>query len=228
MFTRCPECLAVHTLNASALANSAGTVCCGKCNQEFSALDHLFDYWPDADSAVPGVTTDGKPIVLGAMEPASEIKTAPDQGVAPEEHTPKESDQTVWLTMFILLLFITVSNLAWTFRDPLMSRPEVRKFLVDTGVMEPGVVEPFRDTARFHLVSRGHASTPGTLWGAVAECDICKSRRAEPTLSLHRTDADRCRQSATCPSGICAIGLPSRRNAPVSRTGAGCSCPRVD
>ena len=192
MFTRCPECLTVHALNASALANAAGAVCCGKCQQDFSALDHLFDYWPDTDSTAPGVITDGSPTVLGAVEAGSENKAAPDLDQASEEQASKESDRAAWLTIIVLLLFITVSNLAWTFREPLMSRPEVRSFLVDIGVMEPRAIEPFRDTTRFHLVSRDmhqHPARAGVLTLSVTFVNRAGQNQPYPSIELTLTDA---------------------------------------
>ena len=40
-----------------------------------------------------------------------------------------------WVTVFVLLLLITLSNLAWTFRDPLLENTVMRNFLVEAGML---------------------------------------------------------------------------------------------
>ena len=197
MFTRCPECLTVHTLNASLLAHAGGAVRCGRCNREFSALAFLFDHWPDADKTPPGIGTSSGSPVLGQVGPAADTagsKNQPETIEVSSLQDPGEDDsnRAAWVTIFILLLFITASNLAWTFREPLLKNREVRNFLVDTGIMEPPVTGAYRDTSRFHLVSRDmhqHPARTGMLALSFTFVNRAKQAQPYPSIELILTDA---------------------------------------
>ena len=97
-----------------------------------------------------------------------------------------------WMTVFIFLLLITLSNLLWTFREPLMENAVVRDFLVDAGMLEKKEVEPFRDIARIHLVSRDMHSHP-TRAGMLALSAIFLNRAEKtqpyPLIEVTLTDA---------------------------------------
>ncbi|HEX7341401.1 MAG TPA: zinc-ribbon and DUF3426 domain-containing protein [Rhodanobacteraceae bacterium] len=49
MYTQCPECLTVYTLDAATLAQAHGDVGCGQCGATFNALAALTENLPDDD-----------------------------------------------------------------------------------------------------------------------------------------------------------------------------------
>jgi len=51
VFTRCPACQAVYTLNVGSLAEAAGVVRCGNCGKTFNSLSELFAEHPDDNDA---------------------------------------------------------------------------------------------------------------------------------------------------------------------------------
>lgn len=182
MFTRCPECLTVHSLNASLLAHASGTVSCGHCKKEFNALAFLFDHWPDSDSIPPSAGVDAAPPMLGKAGAYGggdkTISTAPP---AVEMKKTEAADPLVWKFVFIILLVITVLNTAWTFREPLIENARVRSHLVGAGLLEPVQAKPFRDVSLLHLVSRDmhqHPTRAGTL--ALSVTFVNRADRAQP------------------------------------------------
>ena len=54
MYTFCPDCSTVFTVNAEHLHAANGLVRCGECQQVFSAVDHLYDDLADARYAIGG------------------------------------------------------------------------------------------------------------------------------------------------------------------------------
>ena len=54
MYTVCPNCSSVHALKAVTLASSSGKVRCARCGETFSALDALYDDYPDGRRKAEG------------------------------------------------------------------------------------------------------------------------------------------------------------------------------
>ena len=127
MFCRCPKCLTIHALNASSLAQADGAVRCGHCNHAFNALAFLFDRWPDSDLNPPAFGARSEPLVLGYVEPGGKPAPAKTKETGSTDASLAQgSNRMVWITVFILLLPITLSNLVWTLREPLMENADVR------------------------------------------------------------------------------------------------------
>lgn len=57
MYTFCPECSTVFTVNAEHLHAANGLVRCGECSQVFSAVDHLYDDLAGARYAIGGTVS---------------------------------------------------------------------------------------------------------------------------------------------------------------------------
>lgn len=96
--------------------------------------------------------------------------------------------RTAWIAAFVLLLVITVVNLAWTFRETLPASSDIRAFLVNIGLAEPEAPGPFRDLQRLHLVSRDmhrHPQRAGML--ALSIVFVNRAERAQPYPSIEVT-----------------------------------------
>ncbi|NND44311.1 MAG: DUF3426 domain-containing protein [Xanthomonadales bacterium] len=188
MFTRCPECQTVHALNAAALARASGAVRCGQCDATFDALSHLFDHRPASDSSPP--RPGAGPPVLGAPVTPSIAPGPPpgDLGQAPG----KSPARVAWITAFVLLVLVTVANLAWTFREPLLAAGPVHRALVSLGLVEATEQAPVRDPSRIHLVSRdlhAHPARDDLLVLSVVFVNRAAYAQPYPDISLTLTDA---------------------------------------
>lgn len=192
MFTRCPECSSVHELNASLLAHASGAVRCGQCDCTFNALSYLFDHWPDSDSrpsrpgAGPGLLGPA-PGETGLQQDASETSaTTADTG------RERPAYRAAWMTGFVLLVVITVANLGWTFREPLLENPVIRDSLARMGALEEVPAEPYRDPSVIHLVSRdmhSHPTREGLLVLSAVFVSRAEQSQAYPVITLTLTDA---------------------------------------
>ena len=193
MFCRCPQCQTIHALNASLLARADGAVQCGQCRQAFNALAFLFDHWPDSDSNPRAWGTWSEPPVLGYVKPGGDPEPGKtNETASPDEGPGQDPNRMAWMTVFLLLLLITLSNLVWTFREPLMENAVVRDFLVATGVLEKKIAEPFRDVARIHLVSRdmhSHPARAGMLALSVTFLNRAEKTQPFPLIEVTLTDA---------------------------------------
>lgn len=171
-------------MNAAQLASAGGLVRCGNCSCQFNALDQLFDYWPDSHSKPAAASTPPAPPVLGG---SFENDTgADDQAQAGVETLPPDPNRNWWLAVLVLLGLTTLANLAWTFKEPLLENPTVRTWLIEKGwlnseLMEELSVQPSRDLAMLHLVSRDmhqHPTRAGML--ALSVIFVNRAAQAQP------------------------------------------------
>lgn len=122
------------------------------------------------------------------------MKGMPKQDLNPLINVDRSQDSSraVWITVFISLLIITLSNLIWTFREPLMQNAAVRIFLVDAGLLEKKDTEPFRNVALIHLVSRdmhSHPTRVGLLSLSATFLNRAEKTQPYPLIEVTLTDA---------------------------------------
>jgi len=189
MYTRCPQCQAVHPLSAALLARASGRVRCAHCDLVFSALSSLFDDRPLSGESAPESDISFKEPVLGSI-----ILQPPEDSLASEsDHAPPGRQQRwIWGGLLSLLVLVTLANLVWTFRSELLDLPAVRQLLSKTGWAESKPDGPYRDVSKIHLVSRDMHQHP-TLAGVLALSATFVSRAPEPqaypVIELTLTDA---------------------------------------
>jgi predicted Zn finger-like uncharacterized protein len=166
VFTRCPHCQTVHVLNASLIARAGGSVSCGRCTQDFNAVSYLFDHWPDSKSQAAKADTQNAAPVLGHALVGEENNSTISADRSKVLQVANDPNRNIWIAVFALLLLITLTNLAWTFRVPLLQDPQVRQFLADVGALDLPTEQAFRDPGKFYLVSRDmhkHPTRTGML-----------------------------------------------------------------
>ena len=131
--------------------------------------------------------------MLGYLKPGGNPAPGKTKETAPPDKTPgQDSNRMAWMTVFILLILITLSNLAWTFREPLLENTVVRNFLVDAGLLEKKEAEPFRDVTRIHLVSRdmhSHPARAGMLALSATFLNRADKTQPYPLIEVTLTDA---------------------------------------
>lgn len=189
MFTLCPRCKTIHALNARLLSQAGGQVRCGQCGLGFNALERLSDERPDGALVAPAAVATSSPPVLGA--PRSKHGDSPSATIDLPPLPPPR--RWPWRVLAVVLVLVTLGNLAWTFRVQLAEQPQVRDLLARFEL--PGVEprEPFRDPERIHLVSRdfhAHPSRPGVLVLSATIVNLAREAQELPVLSVTLLDAD--------------------------------------
>jgi len=169
VYTRCTGCHTAHAVNASLLARAGGKYRCGKCNKVCSALDALFDEWPEGSAQPPppgdlpvlGLTIDLEQARKSRQEPdeaalTGELNTELDQG----GNTGGWLTRFAWIALAVVIsLTIIVQYVAFQEKS-LSDLPLLNSTLVRIGVLEPPVKTVFRDLDQVHLVSRELKSHP--------------------------------------------------------------------
>jgi predicted Zn finger-like uncharacterized protein len=191
MYTRCPQCKAVHALSAELLSHARGLVQCGECGRTFSALSFLFDDWPYGEAHGPAEGPNTVPPVLQqAEEPEArdEDKTAEEAS----QEDGKSRKELVWGLATVLLFVLTMANAAWTFREPLLSIPAVKSLVAgsdETPVEEHGLL---KDPGQIQLVSRDmhtHPTRSGILVLSLTFVNLAQRSQVYPELELTLLDA---------------------------------------
>jgi predicted Zn finger-like uncharacterized protein len=163
VFTRCKACHTVHPVNASLLARGGGKFRCGKCNKTGDALESLFDEWPGAGEQPAAA---GELPVLGIsidLEAAEQARMEPDEAALsgdPETGATSKVARLSWITAAIGTLAVSVYLFAEFFEQPLLDQAALQPVLIQLGMREPPVKQPFRDLSQIHLVSRELTSHP--------------------------------------------------------------------
>lgn len=186
MYTLCPQCDSVHPLNAGQLAADQGYVRCARCSTRFSALEHLFDDYPDKQRSGVAENTAETPEV--GRKPAPEIPAAPLEPPV-QERKPRWP----WAVAVSVLTLATVINLTWTFRDAIPKQGTAAKLLNSLGV--PGFTPPppYRDPSRIHLVTRdihNHPSRDGVLVLSATFINLAEQAQPYPEVAIVLTNAD--------------------------------------
>ena len=91
-----------------------------------------------------------------------------------------------------ILVVVTLSNLAWTFREPLLEAPYLRDQLARLGLLEEPPQQHFREPGEIQLVSRdlhAHPARTGILVLSAAFVNRSSRAQAWPLLELKLLDA---------------------------------------
>lgn len=196
MFTRCPHCETVHALNASLLAHAGGAVRCGSCNREFSALAFLFDHFPGAEARPPAVRLHGKPPVLGQRSASSTIARpvpAPVTGQQTAVRSGPRAATLAWRLLVAALVVLTLANLAWTFRESLVSQPQLQPLLSRFDVLPEQPPSATAMPTQIHLVSRDlhlHPTQSGILVLSATFVSLADLPQPWPVISILLLDAE--------------------------------------
>ena len=191
MFTRCPQCKTVHPITAAALSHSRGLVQCGQCNRAFSALSFLFDEWPSGQVYGPAKETGAVPPIL-----RSGIKTD-----AAADDSPSEKDKAdatkgkpkylAWQLVTALLVLLTITNIAWTFREPLLESPTVNNWAEQAGWLQSEPEGLLEEPEQIQLVSRDmhtHPTRSGILVLSLTFVNLAQRRQEFPEMEITLLD----------------------------------------
>ena len=190
MFTRCPQCKVVHPLNAALVSHARGLVQCGECGRTFSALSFLFDSWPSGQAHGPAQGPNAAPPVLQVSTKADDKTETPDSDEqADSENKPK---RLAWGLATGMLVLLTIVNIAWTFRAPILENPEVSAWMNKSGWLQTKPEGLLKDPQHMQLVSRDmhtHPTRSGILVLSLTFVNLAQYSQEFPQLEVTLLDA---------------------------------------
>jgi predicted Zn finger-like uncharacterized protein len=187
MYTQCPECLSVFSVDARTIAQAHGFVMCGHCGAGFDCISTLADQLPpepfhELPAHEPGV--EPPRVELAIYRPAPEAPEEPKQEDDPLRSLDREFANLVitprfardrradrprrwpWITACLLLLLGLTTQLAWALRETLISDPNTGPVLRQACAMLQCQLPPVRDVSKLRLLARDvqtHPTVPGAL-----------------------------------------------------------------
>jgi predicted Zn finger-like uncharacterized protein len=192
MYTRCPKCETVLSLNAASLAHTRGLVQCGQCSRTFSALSFLFDEWPSGRAQAPAEGPDVVPPVLRrSIKPAGVTDNSALQSGKPDD-TKGKSKRLTWGLATALLLVLTIANITWTFRKPLSGNPAISDLMEETDLLPIEQDGLLKDPVKIQLVSRDmhtHPTRSGILVLSLTFVNLAQRNQVFPELEVTLLDA---------------------------------------
>lgn len=192
MFTRCPQCKTVHPLTAEVISHSRGLVQCGQCGRSFSSLSFLFDEWPSGEANRPASGPDATLPILGRAKKAdSSAEKTSDPNSEPDPSNTKPR-QPVWAISTALLVLLTLVNITWTFREPLLNSPQINNWMKQAGWLQVEQQGLLKDPKQIQLISRdmhSHPTRSGILVLSLTFVNLAQQSQVFPELEITLMDA---------------------------------------
>ena len=213
MYAQCPECLTVFSFDAATVAQSHGSVACGKCGATFDCLPTLTEDLPEETyETLPVHATSPAPPVLmmsvvragdddavqpplfshGADTPEADAHGLPS--FARLRRLPGRPRHTLrWSLACGALALLLGLQLVWAERRPLMRNPQfgpwLRAACEGLGCSLPLVP----DLAKLQLLSRDvrpHPSVPGALMISATVRNNARFAQPYPVITITLSDLD--------------------------------------
>lgn len=208
MYTQCPKCMSVFSLDARTLAQAHGFVICGHCGEGFDSIATLAD-------VLPPEPFDELPINEAGIEPPQlELAVYRPRAVAPapvpaatrfddllpSDFTPRfargrepRPRRWPWLVVIAVLLLLLAAQLAWALRDQLIADPLTGPWL-HQGCQALGCELPLvRDVKQLRLLARdvqAHPSVPGALLISATVRNDAAFAQPYPVVSITLSDVN--------------------------------------
>jgi predicted Zn finger-like uncharacterized protein len=191
MFTRCPQCKTVHPLTAASVSHARGLVQCGLCGRSFSALSFLFDEWPAGQAHGPAKGANVVPpvLVLDAKAATANKKEA-EEKTRHDERKDKPKPKA-WRLATALLILLTIANISWTFREPLMENPRISTLVKQAESTETEQGGLLKVPQKIQLVSRDmhtHPTRSGILVLSLTFVNLAADTQLFPDLEITLMD----------------------------------------
>jgi predicted Zn finger-like uncharacterized protein len=187
MFTRCPQCKTVHPLSAASISRARGLVQCGQCGRSFSALSFLFDEWPSGEAHRPASGPNTTLPILGAGGKTN-TETADASPESNETDASKlKARRLAWNLATAVLVLLTIANIGWTFREPLMNNPRVSAWMKQDDPLQVEEQGLLKDPQHIQLVSRDmhtHPTRAGILVLSLTFVNLAERNQVYPELEI--------------------------------------------
>ncbi|GLQ98436.1 zinc-ribbon and DUF3426 domain-containing protein [Dyella mobilis] len=215
MYTQCPECLSVFSVDARTLAQAHGFVTCGHCGAGFDSISTLADQLPPEPFAElpahePGVEPPKVELVVYRPQPPAPEVAAPeevpsfDDAFADLVVTPRfardrraqRNDRPrrwPWVLACALLLSGLTAQLAWALRDTLIADPTSGAVLRDVCDTLQCQLPAVRDVGKLRLLARDvqtHPTVPGALLISATLRNDAAFRQPWPVVTIRLSDGN--------------------------------------
>ncbi|QAU24181.1 DUF3426 domain-containing protein [Dyella sp. M7H15-1] len=213
MYTQCPECLSVFSVDARTLAQAHGFVMCGHCSASFDCISTLADHLPPEPFAeLPSHEPSVEPPTVGRVvyrpQPTSPETATSEETLQPLRDefanlvvTPRFAcDQRInkphrwpWIIACTLLLLGLLAQLAWALRDSLIADATVGPLLQQACTALPCQLPPVRDLDKLRLLARdvqSHPTVPGALLISATLRNDAGFTQPWPVVVIHLSDGN--------------------------------------
>lgn len=207
MYTQCPDCLSVFSVNAQILARARGWMMCGHCDSRFDGIATLADQLPpEPFHELPAHASDMDPpsLHLAVFRPSTQARHAPGEtaswGESSADTTPPSfacdrprlgSVRWPWLGACLILLLGLAAQLGWALRDTLITDPHLGPWVWQACEVLSCRLPAVHDASKLHLLAREvrtHPSVPGALLISAALRNDALFTQPWPVLTLRLTD----------------------------------------
>ncbi|GAB2581084.1 DUF3426 domain-containing protein [Dyella jejuensis] len=213
MYTQCPECLSVFSVDARTLAQAHGFVMCGYCGAGFDCIATLADQLPaepfiELPSHEPGVEPPHIELVVyrppsKTVAPPAEEQPAPelrddfaDLVVTPRFARDRRTDRArrwPWIAACLLLLLGLAAQLAWALRDSLVADATTGALLRQACAALSCQLPPVRDIEQLRWLARDvqtHPAVPGALLISATLRNDASFTQPWPVVVIRLSDGD--------------------------------------
>lgn len=212
MYTQCPECLSVFSVDARTLAQAHGFVMCGHCGAGFDSISTLADQLPpepftELPAHEPGIEPPHVELVVyrpqsetGPETASSDAQSAQDAFadliVTPRfarEQRITKTRRWPWILACLILLLGLSAQLAWALRDTLVADPTVGPLLRQTCAAINCTLPPVRDVAKLRLLARDvqtHPTVTGALLISATIRNDAPFTQPWPVVTIRLSDAN--------------------------------------
>lgn len=211
MYTQCPECMSVFSVDARTIAQAHGFVMCGHCGAGFDCIATLADQLPpepfsELPSHEPAVEPPHVEHVVyrpqaQAEEPTDASSSPTFDEFADLSVTPRFARDThidrprrwPWIMACLLLLLGLAAQLAWALRDTLIADPTTGALLKQACATLQCQLPPVRDVSKLHLLARDvqtHPTVPGALLISATLRNDATFTQPWPVVTLRLSDGN--------------------------------------
>lgn len=210
MYTQCPKCMSVFSLDARTLAQAHGFVMCGHCGEGFDSIATLADVLPpEPFDELPineaGIEPPHLELVVyrpKAAEPpaATEPTRTTFDDLLPSDFTPRFARHGTprprrwpWIVVILVLLVLLAAQLGWALRDQLIADSVVGPWLRQGCEWADCQLPLVQDVKQLKLLARdvqAHPSVPGALLISATVRNDAPFAQPYPVVSVTLSDVN--------------------------------------